>query len=250
VDEMIHFGEDELADAPHLRPMRQRLAEIALAYYEELIELRRDDLGAQADLAVTRNKVEQVLEDIAALQGAGQIFMLAEPGVLADLKLTPEERSSVAGLQARAHARAHTTCHQISRLSAADRRERFIRLARENEHDITATLAPARVQRLRQIALQRQGLSAFREPDVVAALQLTPAQRERIRAIEFETGFAPPGPPRFGAPGSPRPADKTGKTPVRRAEGVLTAEQMVVWKELVGEPFTAPRPGSGPPRPR
>src|SRR5204862_40499 len=53
VDEMIQFGEDELADAPHLRPLRQRLAEIALAYYEELIELRRDDPTAQADLAAT-----------------------------------------------------------------------------------------------------------------------------------------------------------------------------------------------------
>jgi serine/threonine protein kinase len=236
IDEMIHFGEDELADAPQLRPLRQRLAEIALAYYEELIELRRDDPGARADLAVTRNRVERVLEDIAALQGAGQILMLGEPAVLTDLKLTAGQRAAVAELRARAGTRGHAMCHNFHRLSAAERRERFVNLARANEADISATLTPAQVQRLRQIALQRQGLSAFREPDVIAALQLTNAQRDRIRTIEFETNFgSAPGAPRFGPPDQ--------KKAVQRAERVLTPEQAVVWRGLVGEPFTPPRPG-------
>jgi serine/threonine protein kinase len=248
IDEMILFGEEELADAPHLRPLRQRLAELALAYYEELIELRRDDPGALAELALTRNKVERVLEDLAALQGAGQILMLGEPAVLADLKLTAEQRAGVAGLQARALGRSRATCHRFHLLSAAERRERFINMARANEADIAATLTPAQVQRLRQITLQRQGLAAFREPDVIAELKLTPAQRDRIRVIEFETNFASlPGPARFGPPGTPqRPSDGVVKKAVDRVAGVLTPEQAGVWRELVGEPFTPPRPGPNP----
>jgi serine/threonine protein kinase len=252
IDEMIHFGEDELADAPHLRPLRQRLAEIALAYYEELIELRKDDPGAQAELAVTRNKVERVLEDIAALQGAGQIFLLGESGILTDLKLTAEQRTQVADLLARARGRGESMCYKFHRLSATERRHRFAELARQNEADIANTLTVDQVHRLRQIARQREGLAAFRAPDVLAALQLTTAQRDRIRTIEFETNFGPPpGVPRLGPQGTAyRPSPQTIARAVKRAEGVLTAEQTAAWKELVGEPYSAPRPGPAGPSSR
>ena len=61
--------------------------------------------------------------------------------------------------------------------------------ARANEAEIDAILTPPQRLRLRQIALQSEGPAAFREPEVVEALDLTPAQRERIRAIESETLF-------------------------------------------------------------
>ena len=247
IDEMVQFGDEELGDNPQLRPLRQRLAEIALVYYEELIELRKDNPGAQAELAVVRDKVEQVLEDIAALQGAGQVFLLSDPAVRADLTLTPEQRAKVTELQKRLHHRGRECCDRFHTLSAAERRERFVRLARANEADIAATLAPEHVRRLRQIAAQKQAMAAFREPDVVAALQLTPAQRERIRAIEFDSSFPPPGPSRFGPP---RPSDQGAKAVKKVVDGVLTADQQATWKEMVGKPFVAPPPGIGPGRGR
>ncbi|HEY1380750.1 MAG TPA: hypothetical protein VGF55_28365, partial [Gemmataceae bacterium] len=62
----------------------------------------------------------------------------------------------------------------------------------------------------------------------------------------FDTTFGPqPGGPRFGPPGFPaRPSDQAVRRAMKRIEGVLTADQQAAWKELVGEPFVAPRPGS------
>jgi len=244
VDEMVNFGEDELSNAPQLRPLRQRMLEIALAYSQELIELRRDDPAARAELAATRDRVERILADLTALQGAGLIFLLSEPAVLADLKLTDDEKEEVAELRHRAAERGHAACHGFHRLSAADRQARFVALARANEADIAVTLTPERVHRLRQITLQRQGLAAFREPDVIAALKLTADQRDRIRAIEFDATFGPPSGPR---PGGQRPDPGWA---MKRVQAVLAADQRAKWRELVGEPFTAaPRPPgwSGPP---
>ena len=61
--------------------------------------------------------------------------------------------------------------------------------ARANEAEVDAILTPSQRVRLRQIALQSEGPAAFREPEVVEALGLTPGQRERIRAIEEEILF-------------------------------------------------------------
>jgi hypothetical protein len=78
-------------------------------------------------------------------------------------------------------------------------------------------------------------------------LQLTGAQRDRIRAIESEWAFGPPGPPRFGPPGGRGgPPNQSPKQMVQRAERVLTPDQLVAWKEMVGEPFSPGRPSPGP----
>ena len=63
--------------------------------------------------------------------------------------------------------------------------------ARANEAEVDAILTPPQRVRLRQIALQSEGPAAFREPEVVEALGLTPGQRERIRAIEEEILLRP-----------------------------------------------------------
>ncbi len=71
--------------------------------------------------------------------------------------------------------------------------------------EVNAILTAAQQARLRQIALQSDGPGAFRDPEVVAQLRLTPEQRDGIRAIEEEAFFAwmrtmgPGGPP----PGGP-----------------------------------------------
>ncbi len=89
--------------------------------------------------------------------------------------------------------------------------------------------------RLRQIALQSEGPAAFREPEVVEALGLTPGQRERIRAIEEEAFF---GQIREMQSGKPR--EDGGKPAMGRILAVLTAEQARRWNELAGEPIRGP----------
>ena len=89
--------------------------------------------------------------------------------------------------------------------------------------------------RLRQIALQSEGPAAFREPEVVEALGLTLAQRERIRAIEGEALFGPIRETQSG-----KPLGDAGKPAMGRIHAVLTAEQARRWNELAGDPIRGP----------
>ena len=74
---------------------------------------------------------------------------------------------------------------------------------KEHEAAIKRILTPSQFLRLGQIALQMRGLEAFREPEVVAALGLTPDQRAQINEIDGFSGG------RFG-PWSRPPADRGG----------------------------------------
>ncbi len=67
-DELIQVSEDELARRPGTEAIRKRLLTSALAYYQEFIELRRDDADAQAELRDTKRKVERILADLAVLR--------------------------------------------------------------------------------------------------------------------------------------------------------------------------------------
>ena len=124
------------------------------------------------------------------LRAAGQLYLLAQPSALDDLRLDEGQRAKVADLSARAGRRWMDAFGDPARLPPPAERVRIaLEQARANEAEVDAILTPSQRVRLRQIALQSEGPAAFREPEVVEALGLTPGQRERIRAIEEEILF-------------------------------------------------------------
>jgi serine/threonine protein kinase len=257
VDDMIRISEEELADKPHLHGLRKRLLESALAYYQEFVDERRDDPAAQADLLDTKARVEKILADLAALQGAGRLALLGQPPVLDDLDLSDPQRAEVRELLARQREEGMELFREFGALKAEEWRKRFVALARSHDEAAQAILSRQQLTRLRQIAIQLHGVAAFREPDIAAALKLTPEQRDRLQAIETELALASwEGPPRNGrrpdGPPPPRggtmppPPDHRGLHDEKRREGlaqallVLTDEQKQMWKELTGPPFVVP----------
>jgi hypothetical protein len=266
-DDMIQMAEGDLADHPLSSNLRRQLLEAALAYYQEFIEQRREDPSAQKELEVTRDRVKKIIADLAVLQGAGQLFLLDNPAVLDDLDLPEEKRGRIAALLQRLAEQRHTSLRGFHRLTAAQRRQRFLELARSEATAVAAILSPEQVSRLRQIALQIAGPMAFREPDIAAALNLTAEQRERIRAIEADVfpvrleWRAPGAPPperkgeaglsrdgEWRAPGEPllEPPEKPHPQKLRAARdkmlAVLTVEQKAKWEELTGKPFKGKLP--------
>ena len=107
-----------------------------------------------------------------------------------------------------------------------------LELARANEAEVDGILQPSQRVRLRQIALQTEGPAAFREPEVVEALGLTPGQRERIRAIEDEILFAQMRETRSG-----KAREDAGKPAMARILAVLAEDQARRWREMAGEPI-------------
>jgi serine/threonine protein kinase len=231
VDELIRASEEELVHRPGMEGLRKRLLTTALAYYREFIEQRGNDPDAQAELRDTTRRVETILADLAVLRAAGQLYLLAQVSALDDLRLDKGQRAKVADLSERAGRRwMESFGDPAHRHPPVERVRIALEQARANEAEIDAILTPSQRVRLRQIALQAEGPAAFREPEVVEALDLAPAQRERIRAIEEETLFSQMRDVQSG-----KAIEATNKKAMEQIEHVLTAEQARRWKTMAGE---------------
>jgi len=239
-NEMIQLAEVELADNPGMQNLRRQLLEMALAYFQELIELRRDDPDAQADLAITRDQVKKILNDLAVLQGAGHLFLLKSPDVLDDLRLIGHERERVHEFVSQMDKQHQESFREFHRLPQEERQNRFVEMARANETALADVLTPAAQVRLRQIALQGQGPMVFRDVTVATTLKLTSDQRKQMRAIEASIY---PEKREFDRPqGSPKMPSWKGMEwkrdgVMKQLVSVLTADQAKQWREMAGEPF-------------
>ena len=251
-DEMIRLADEELADDPRQQPLRRKMLESALAYYQELIERRRDEADASTeDLEATRARVTAILSDLAVMQGAWLHLVLRDPAVQAELKLTPEQGAEVDAITREIAAKGDGPGSRFGRLKPDDRSARILADIRRHDAQITSVLRPEQFARLRQIGWQVRGPEAFRDPDLAVLLKLSPAQREQLRGLDDGPpprppgkdyggpGFRPGGPPDgkdFGKPGGPpgRPRRGPGMAPLL---AVLTPEQRTRWVELTGEPF-------------
>ncbi|HTU93701.1 MAG TPA: protein kinase [Gemmataceae bacterium] len=266
VDGMFQLFEEELANKPFLDGLRRRLLQdYFLVYYQKLIDQRRDDPAAQAELSATRERVQEILNNLADLQGMGQYHLLNNPDVVDDLLginreqrllgINREQREQIRQLTENMEARRW----ESRRLSPEQRRQHFLEDARWMESEAQSILNKEQRRRLRQIDLQFKGGRAFEEPDIIEALHLDASQRERIRAIQAQDvcdafgdchpgppdkrGGPPPGGRRKPSPSFPRGAREREGTeppfdPVAQIEkDVLTKEQQQKWRERIGQPF-------------
>jgi hypothetical protein len=247
VDEMFRISQEELADRPGLEGLRKRLLGSVLAYYQEFLDQRRDDPEARADLLDAKERVEKILADLAVLRAASQLYLLRQPAVLDALGLSAEQRPRVSEFCSRVGKEWRASLADVGRLSPAERGRRALERARAYEVEVNHLFTPAQRVRLRQIGLQAEGPAAFGEPEVVAQLQLTPEQRDRIRTIEDEAQF-----------GWMRGSREAGPSVNERIGAVLTEEQLRRWRALTGEavkgpitpfPLHAPPAASGPKAP-
>lgn len=280
-DELIKLSEEELGDDPISQGFRKRVLESALAYYQELIEIRRGDPNAQNDLAITRDRVNQILADLTVLQGAGSIFLLNEPFVLDDLKVVEPQRSMIREFVQRFRESGQEMFRDFHRLKEEERRQRFLEQARHAESELSRILSASQQQRMKQLVLQSQGIRALRDPSIANLLKLTPDQREKLRALESEPfamrmdwGGPPPSGPRkggfmaekggfgekagfgekgggFGERGGPYGkfggfGPEGGRLIYEKAMAILTTEQKNKWREMIGEPLIGIY-GKGPP---
>ena len=245
VDSMITLAQEELADNPQLEEARRQILENALTYYQELINQKRSDPNAQAELERTRNRVQHIINDLILLQASGKFFLLGDRTVLDGLHVTAEQRNELYTLNQNINTERQRSFNALYQTSPKEKRERFIASNRNYEAALSAILKPTQMQRLRQIYLQSRGAFAFRDGEVLAELNLSSEQRQQIRTIQNEFFMRPPEPP----PGPKQPPGKWGPPLQKKDFGnpawqalnkilaLLSQEQQQKWQELIGEPF-------------
>ena len=238
VDELLAVSEQELANWPGAEPVRRRLLTSVMSYYQEFIEQRQGNASGQADLLEAKKHVEKILADLAILRAASRLQLLSRPAVLADLGLTVEQRERTAELFVGVAKQWRDGMPNLMRLSYAERGKWFLDQAVAVEADLKAILPSDQLHRLNQIGMQLDVPSAFREPEVSAALMLSSEQRDRIRSIEVEAFAAmlqslwPDPHPRAGAP------FEVNSRPLNaRLLAVLTPAQLQQWRAMTGPQF-------------
>ena len=264
VDVLVEVSEDELSDNFMMTQTRRRLLQTALGFYQDFIDERRGDAASQADLAAVEQRVTGILGELELLRRDMQVKLLREPIVIRELGLNEKQKQQVSELLRAWDDEEQSLWSEVESLDEEDRRHRFAALAEQRAPALERVLTDAQLQRLRQLNLQSQGLWAFREPEVVAALDLTRDQRLAIRRIEREQfrhgpdhDHGPPPPPEGQEPPEPRdrgnrkrrdrgPREREGMTrrpppsdsreAMLKVQELLSAEQLERWLELTGSP--------------
>lgn len=277
VDVLFQVSEEELADKPMVEGTRKRLLEIVLSYYQDFIEQQRGDAISQADLETVQDRVKGILHELNVLQRESYVHLLGNQAVQRDLGLVTQQVTPLHDLLIDWAYERGEVLQQLRGQTEEARRRRLARMAEEHERTLATILTEPQRARLAQIALQCQGLFAFKDPDVIQTLQLTAAQRAAIRTIEEQTlwpGFGWPGPGPGpgpmgplplgrgpGAPGlrpPPPPAGHLTSPPnasaviMQQVLAVLTPQQVQAWQQMIGPPFEGAGPElffGSPPRP-
>lgn len=238
VNELMAVSEEELADRPEMLLLRKRVLRSALAFYQEFLDERRDDPEAKSELLETTERVQGILADLEILRSSFEIYLLRHPAVVAELGIVEEQRSELQAVIAQVGRDWEAGLKDLGASRPAERTKQLLAFGKKNEARLKALLTPFQQARLKQVRLQNEGASAFRDQEVATALRLSSEQREQMRVIEDETAFRWM---RLGRrPTSSASSARDGITSQsadERIVKVLTADQLRKWRQLTGTPL-------------
>jgi eukaryotic-like serine/threonine-protein kinase len=238
VDYMIQVSDNNLANTPMLQPLQKRVLETALIYYQSFIANCRGGSEEMAELVAVQQRLRRVLDEISVIEGAGQLILLGEKDVQADLTLDDAERRRFDAIAQKFAEQRAEMLRGYQHLSLAERRERFVELARASEHATQSVLNDQKIKRLKQITTQLQGFAAFSQPEIADALKLTGPQQQAMRQIVDEAFMRHTE--------RSEPADKEARRAAReelirsamdKCLAQLTPAQLLTWQNLIGRPF-------------
>ena len=238
VDVLIDVSEGELADHWTLITTRQRMLSTALNCYQDFIEQRRGDSAEKGEMAQVQERIKGFLRDLNVMQRDLHLRLVAHSGVQSALSLTDDQQFQLGVFLVERDQAFVEFRKQMPQLDDEARRKRFVSLLNEQEQVLDGVLNAQQRERLSQIAVQYAGVMAFRNAQVVDALNLTAQQRKSIRLIEGEFWR------RLAQNRIPIDSSKSAPAKMTREEAVdkvlkfLDEEQRQVWKRLIGEPFS------------
>ncbi len=238
VETFSSMSETELAYRPDLQDLRRSFLETSLAFYRDMLDDSADDPTVAQDLEATSARVEKMVEELRILDSITPLRALANERVQRELGIDEEQARVVAKAVAEFNDQRRSMANQFVGGLTSDNLE-MTKLVQEFRTFMTGQLSVLQMHRLRQIVRQERLPFTFNSPEVVAALELTRAQREDINRIIEETRPDWGGPPRRGGPRGGGPEGR--RFPGSRFDGPGPGP--------VGPPWIGPPP-DGPPMDR
>ena len=166
---------------------------------------------------------------------ANPVMLLGQASVQKELNITAEQKQQ---LQEAAAKLRQAPPPDFSNLSPSDRAEKMQEMAREGERTAAKILHRDQMKRLKEISLQFRGASAFNDPEIAKALDLTDEQKEKIKTTVSEARGQRPQVAPGGDPQAARKHfEEMRKANLDKVMNVLTADQKTKWKDMTGEPF-------------
>jgi len=179
------------------------------------------------------------------VEALGSRFIVFRDKVLDELKVSDEQREKL--MQYLMEQIMETGPFLDSLTETGQEREKKLGEHRKNALEKLAkhekeVLQPAQRNRLRQVALQREGGFALGQDDVRKELKITQEQLAKFMAIvqELQRSVEPlvKEAQSGGKPQEIRPKiEQLRKDHAKKLEAVLTDAQKKQWKELLGPPF-------------
>jgi hypothetical protein len=176
-----------------------------------------------------------------------------DPLVQRALQITIEQLVPLGHANRRLREQVKENLHDLDRLSGAEWALHMDELRRKYNSDVmraaAGVLDERQMARYRQLSLQAEGLEVFSDPDVAKRLNLTQAQRERLRTLKEETDRRLEELARNAGRNraeAERDAAELRRDRMEQAKRALTAEQRRVFSEMTG---STPDLGAGPAQP-
>jgi hypothetical protein len=167
-------------------------------------------------------------------EGAIEVMLLRQQSVQKELKLSDDEIEKIHNYCAKQWEKAQ----EVSKLSEKEQEKKFTEMTKENEHFVATTLTKEQAKRLHQITLQVAGLLCLSRNDIASKLKLTEAQKKELPKIHIEARQEVED--LIHATSKQQKREKLSeirKINNKRLMELLTDEQEVAWKEMIGEPF-------------
>ena len=231
VDAIAQIAAVDMANESDVAKSRRKLLQAALSYYEDFLQQQDHNQLEREELLRGHTRVATLLDAIGrgkdAQQAWNQVFHIA---------LTSDGHSAFYLVPANSKLRLLRLAGVQKELQLSPQQEKALLELKPKKGDgdkaiekkALAVLNPEQSRRLHQLHLQQARFWAFQDPSVKAALALTPAQRRAISAIQKET----------------KETSGDRGVAMERILKLFSIQQLVRWRELVGEPYAGVLPPS------
>ncbi len=168
-------------------------------------------------------------------------MLLSNPGVLDELKLDADQKAKVGEIADKARGKFTSARESLQNLEGPERFAKLRELTKEADAEAVKGLAdalkPEQVARLKGIHYQTQGVSAFEDHEVAAALKLTADQKSAVEKAVAEANAEMRNAFQGDRESIRTKMGEIRKDAIAKVEAKLTAEQKAEYARLIGAPF-------------